>query len=516
MATSIADLNIRIGANTRGLATGIQQAQGMLQGFQASVAGMVAQAAAAFGGLSAAGFVGFGLKLAADVERTEAAFQVFTGSAEKAKQVMADLREQAVANPLFDFANFTDAAFSLLAMGTSVDVVNDRVRVLADVSAASRQPLKELAVVFSQVQQAGRLTGGELRQFNERGVPVLQQLAAMLAVDTIRIREMTEAGQISADMVTLAFERMTAAGGIYDGMSAKIAATSYGSFAKLSESATMLATTIGTALLPVAQNIVNALQQVVDTLNAMDAETIRSVAQWAALAVGIGAAIAIAPRLIAAVGMIVNAIKALTSAQIIAQAFSGPKGWATLAAGAVIAAATVYGVSAAFDTTAKSIEATTAAADKNAKSIGEIDKQAQAMQAATVAAAEAQKQHEKLASYAAQLTQSLRTPWEIATEEISKAREAFDAGVLLLETYDRAVQKIAETYHEAIAAKMELEKPVGTGAVTRFSQAGFSASVTGERMTAHLAKIVALQQQANAQLNTIANKPAVTVRKVTL
>lgn len=495
MATSIADLNIRIGANTAPLAAGVAQAQGILQNFQSRVQSMLAQATAAVGGLSAAGFVGFGLKLAADVERTEAAFQVFTGSAERASDVMADLRTQAVENPLFDFAQFTDAAFSLLAMGTEVDDVNARIRVLADVSAASRQPLKELAVVFSQVQQAGRLTGGELRQFNERGVPVLSQLAEMLGVTTAQIREMTEAGSISSEMVGSAFERMTAAGGIYEGMAAKIAETSFGSFAKLSESVSMLATKIGEALLPVMGRLVEIGQMAVDAMLALDNETIRSTAEWIAMGGAITVAVVAASTLVNVTFKLVAAFRAATNAQIIMQAFSGPKGWATLAAGAVVAAAAIYGVSYAFDQAGVSAQKL-AEITKPEKTVAEIDQIARAQQAAADANIKAQKETadetKKMSEYASRLTDSLRTPWEVARDEMAKVEDALNSQLITMETYKRAVKSIADTYDKATEAKASLERPLnGVGAATRFSSAGFSAVAASNRTNEYLQRMAA-------------------------
>ena len=65
--------------------------------------------------------------------------------------------------------------------------------------------------------------------------------------------------------------------------------------------------------------------------------------------------VAIVPKIITAIRGIIASIRAWTAAQITLQAFAGPAGWATLAAGAVIAGAAVYGVDKAFSSYTESI-----------------------------------------------------------------------------------------------------------------------------------------------------------------
>lgn len=516
MATTIANLNIRIGATTNGLAAGVQQATGMINSLQSKIAGIATQVAAAAGGLSLAGFVGMGAKLATDVEKSAAAFEVFTGSAEKAQEVMSGLRAQALENPLYSFQQFTDTARGLLAAGSEVDQVQEQVRILADVAAGSAQPLNELAMVFAQVQNAGRLTGGELRQFNERTVPLLRNLAEMLGVDTMKIREMTEAGQISAEMVTLAFRRMVAAGGDFDGMTEKMAATTWGRWAKLTESVSALAEKFGTALMPAMNNIIDVGQRVVDWLNGMDTATLRAVAKWGAYTLAVGAAIAIAPRLIGTMTAIVQAIRAMATAQALLAAVSGPTGWLTLIGAGVMAGGAVLGISAAFDGVSKSLDKATKSAKQYGETKDDIDKQARAIQAANDAARAAEEQQKKLEAYGNQLTQSLRTPWEVMRDEVAKTQEAVNAGVISAETYNRAIQKIADTYASAAMSKMELEKPAGTAAVTRFTQQGFSAAATGERLSRHMERMVKLQADLLGEVKALVAKEPLRVKRVSL
>ena len=74
-------------------------------------------------------------------------------------------------------------------------------------------------------------------------------------------------------------------------------------------------------------------------------ETLKSIGNIVMMTGAIMTVIGSAAGFIGAIGQMVNALKALRIAQILTQAFSGPAGWATLAIGAGVAGAAVYGAS---------------------------------------------------------------------------------------------------------------------------------------------------------------------------
>lgn len=74
-------------------------------------------------------------------------------------------------------------------------------------------------------------------------------------------------------------------------------------------------------------------------------ETVKSIGNTVMMVGAFMTAIGSSVQFIAAISKMINALKALQIQQILTQAFSGPAGWATLAAGAAIAGGVVYGVS---------------------------------------------------------------------------------------------------------------------------------------------------------------------------
>lgn len=86
--------------------------------------------------------------------------------------------------------------------------------------------------------------------------------------------------------------------------------------------------------------------------------------------------VTIGPKVVAAIMTIVKAIRALITTQTIAQAFSGPAGWAALAAGAGVAAAALYGVTKLQDAFNDSLGETKDQLDRVTGAMGEMDEAA--------------------------------------------------------------------------------------------------------------------------------------------
>ena len=128
-------------------------------------------AAAAIGGL---GYTM--LKSAADAEQTKVAFTTMLGSVEKATQFTKDLTAFAASTP-FELKGLEQASKQLLAYGFTQNEVLPNLKALGDIaSGVGMDKLPNLILAFGQVRAATKLTGNELRQFTEAGVPMLQAL----------------------------------------------------------------------------------------------------------------------------------------------------------------------------------------------------------------------------------------------------------------------------------------------------------------------------------------------------
>ena len=153
------------------------------------------------------------LNFSSQLQQNSIAFATMTGSAEMAQKHLADLKSFARETP-FQFGDLVEYSKRLQAMGTDVNDVVDTMRVLGNVaSGVGMEKMPQLILAFGQVQAVGRLTGMELRQFTEAGVPLLGELAKAYGVTTGEMQEMISEGKVGFASVKYVMEQMTEEGG---------------------------------------------------------------------------------------------------------------------------------------------------------------------------------------------------------------------------------------------------------------------------------------------------------------
>lgn len=264
---TIDDLAIVLTGDSRGLATALKQAEKELRGFRKHVEGaskppatpswaksaaaeyrtlnrvareaggglmgFMGKVVATGGTLVAAEFAVTGLadafgqlkdsvNLAAEAEQTHLAFEVMLGDARQAKAMVADIRKFASTTP-FNTRELTGAAKQLISYGVAADNVMPTLKMLGDVSAAFGQdlPIHDLVYLYGTLYSQRRAYQKDINQFTGRGVPILDELAAVTGKSVAELRVMTEEGRIGIDEVTKAFVRMTSAGGRFYQMTAR-------------------------------------------------------------------------------------------------------------------------------------------------------------------------------------------------------------------------------------------------------------------------------------------------------
>lgn len=247
MAFQLAEAYVQLGQR------GLSSLTGAIGSVRSSLGGLVSLAGGPLGvalaGLGAgAGAAGM-IKMAADAEQLQVAFGTMLGSADKAKAMIADLTQFAAKTP-FSMPGITQAARTLLAFGQSQDQVIPLLQVLGDVAAGTGKDLAELSVIFGQISATGKLTGGDLMQLTNAGVPILKVLGDQLGKTTGEIKQMVEDGEISSGMVTKAFQAMSAEGGLFAGMMEKQSGTLGGLWSTLQD-------TVGQGMVAIGQALVD-------------------------------------------------------------------------------------------------------------------------------------------------------------------------------------------------------------------------------------------------------------------
>ena len=178
------------------------------------------------------------------VEQIAVSFEVFTGSAEVAKNMLTALKDQALKSPM-QFQDITKGAQTLLGYGLTAEQVIPVTKMLGDVSGGNADKFARLALAFGQVNAAGRLMGQEARQMINAGFNPLQAIADKTGKSMAQLTKDMKNGKISVQEVADAFTYATSEGGRFYGMAEKQSQTVGGALNKLSESLFFLTADIG-------------------------------------------------------------------------------------------------------------------------------------------------------------------------------------------------------------------------------------------------------------------------------
>lgn len=174
---------------------------GMFAGALGRVAGAGALA------LGAAGIAGatMGLKTAAGMEQAGIAFTTMLGSAEKSKSFLDQLASFAAKTP-FEFPELQTAASSLISAGVQADKVIPIMTTLGDVTSGmgtGSEGVKRATVALQQMQAAGKITGEDLNQLRDSGVPVYELLAAATGKSKEEVVKLAAAGKLGKNELDL-------------------------------------------------------------------------------------------------------------------------------------------------------------------------------------------------------------------------------------------------------------------------------------------------------------------------
>ena len=124
-------------------------------------------------GVAAGGFAMKAIKAASEAEQMQISFTTMLGSAEKAQNFIAQMKEFAAKTP-FETTDISKAAQTFLSFGMDVESVMPSVQMIGDVAMGNKERFAALSLAFAQVQSTGRLMGQDLLQMVNQGFNPLQ------------------------------------------------------------------------------------------------------------------------------------------------------------------------------------------------------------------------------------------------------------------------------------------------------------------------------------------------------
>ena len=206
---------------------GIMGGIGSLAGKLKSLASPMGLVTAGLGALGAGAGIGGMLKLAADTESLATQFRVLLGSGDAAKRMLDEINQFAAETP-FEQMELGTAAKGLLGYGTAAKDLIPTMRRLGDISALSGASLQDLVAIYGKIGSKGKVEMDTINQFQERGIPITRELAAVMGIAESKVSDYVSKGKVGFGDVQKAIARLTDEGGQYAGGMAELAKTSGG------------------------------------------------------------------------------------------------------------------------------------------------------------------------------------------------------------------------------------------------------------------------------------------------
>jgi len=241
------------------------------QGFSvlSSVAATAAKAAtAAITGVGTAlsGLATMGVQYNAGIEQYETSFEVMTGSAEKAAEVIDSLKKVGAETP-FELDNLADVTQLLMNYGFEANSAMDKMMMLGDISQGSADKMQRIATAYGQMSSAGKVSLEDVKQMIEAGFNPLQEISESTGESMASLYERISDGALAVDEITSSMQRATSEGGKYYRSMEKQSQTITGMISTLKDNAQQLlgeiveplTESVGQKLLPTAIDAVEQL-----------------------------------------------------------------------------------------------------------------------------------------------------------------------------------------------------------------------------------------------------------------
>lgn len=236
--------------NESGFNSGISK----LGGIAKKGAGVAVAAVSAVTAALGAGVVA-GVKYNASIESYQTSFEVMTGSAEKAAEVIDKLKKVGAETP-FELPDLADTTQLLMNYGFSADEAMDKMMMLGDISQGSAEKMSRIATAYGQMSSAGKVSLEDVKQMIEAGFNPLQEISESTGESMASLYDRISKGTISVDEITASMQRATSEGGKYFQSMEKQSQTFSGLISTLKDNAQQL---LGEVVKPISDGLTESL-----------------------------------------------------------------------------------------------------------------------------------------------------------------------------------------------------------------------------------------------------------------
>ena len=170
----------------------------------------------------------------AEMEQHTTSLEVMLGSASKASAMIEKMRDFAAKTPL-TLENVISGGSLLMSYGVDESNLIDTMTKLGDLASGNAEKMDRITLAYGQMLAKGKVTGEELMQMTEAGVPLQTALAESIGVTGEEFSKMVSAGKVGIDDLNKVITGLTTGNGKFAGMMEKQSQTMQGMLSTLQD-----------------------------------------------------------------------------------------------------------------------------------------------------------------------------------------------------------------------------------------------------------------------------------------
>lgn len=198
----------------------------------------------------------------AEMEQYTTSLEVMLGSTSKASAMIEKMRDFATKTPL-TLENVISGGTMLMSYGVDEDNLLDTMTKLGDLASGNAEKMNRITLAYGQMLAKGKVTGEELMQMTEAGVPLQTALAESIGVTGEEFSKMVSAGKVGIDDLNKAITELTTGDGKFAGMMEQQSETMQGMLSTLQDNVSEFFRKMGEGAFG---EVKSALQEVSDLL----------------------------------------------------------------------------------------------------------------------------------------------------------------------------------------------------------------------------------------------------------
>jgi hypothetical protein len=212
-----------------------------------------------------------GVNYNATLEQYRTSFEVMTGSAEKAADVVERLRTMGAETP-FETTDLVQVTQLLMQYGFTADDAIEKMSMLGDIAQGNKEAMVSIATGYAQMSSAGKVNLQDIKQMINGGFNPLQEISERTGESMASLYDRISKGKMAISEITDSMRYATSEGGKFYQSMEKQSQTLNGQLSTLKDNAMQLLGSItegmsenlASQMLPMVNNIVGELQTAFD------------------------------------------------------------------------------------------------------------------------------------------------------------------------------------------------------------------------------------------------------------